>query len=262
MFALFQRTAPIDESSIDWMFATFAWAIEHFDAQYFQENTELVLLDERFFPGSFTSAHAMASGIFDSVKTHSGLQHWPFELIEPERFQPETIALQPRLTTSKRGEGKQLTAYSADYQPLNLSYQPQQLNKPDAMAATFAHLLAQHQLFQSQLTVPGGETYTAQATEIIAVMMGFGLFIANTAYEFKGGCGSCYNPAANRQASLPENHCVYALAMFCALKGVDNKLVLKHLKKHLRGVYKRSYRDITSRDQQLAQLKAAVAKAA
>ncbi|CAA0096732.1 Uncharacterised protein [BD1-7 clade bacterium] len=256
MFALFKRSAPIDEFSIDWMFSTFAWALENFDAKYFQYETELILPEERFFPGSFDSANAMAKGIFESVKTHAGLQHWPFEFVEPERFLPQPVALQQQLVTGKRGGSAQVTAYNADYHPLTLSYQPQQINKPDALASSYAHLLAQHQLFQSQLAVPGGEAYTAQATEIIAVMMGFGLLMANTAYTFKGGCGSCYNAAENRQATLSENHSVYALAMFCALKGVDNKLVLQQLKKHLRPVYKRSYRDIQSREQQLDKLKA------
>ncbi|NRB42372.1 MAG: hypothetical protein HRU20_28535 [Pseudomonadales bacterium] len=255
---MFKRSAPIDDASIDWIFSTFSWALENFDAQYFQHNTELILLDERFFPGSFDSVHAMASGIFERVKAYSGLQHWPFELVEPESFQMQPVTLQPQLMHNKRGENTQVTAYSSDYHALNLSYQPQQINKPDALAASFAHLLAQHQLFQSQLEVPGGETYVTQATEIIAVMMGFGLLMANTAYTFKGGCGSCYNPAANRQATLSENHCIYALALFCQLKGIDNKLVLKQLKKHLRSVYKRSYRDISQRESQLEKINEAL----
>ncbi|NRB40721.1 MAG: hypothetical protein HRU20_20005 [Pseudomonadales bacterium] len=255
MLGLFNTQAPIDEESINWIFSCFSWALENFDARFFEKNTQLILLDENFFPGSFDSVHAMASGIFARVQDYSGLQHWPFELVEPEAFQATPIMLQAALSHSPRGQKKEISAYSADYHPLPISYQPQQINKPDALAASFAHLLAQHQLFQAQIDPPGGKETLPQATEIIAVMMGFGLLMANTAYTFRGGCGSCYNPAENRQAALSENHTLYALALFCHLKGIDNKVPLKQLKKHLRGIYKRAYKDITNRQEQLQQLK-------
>lgn len=258
MIELFKKSAPIDDANVEWIFLSFSWALEHFDAQYFTEKTELILLNEDFFPGSFDSAHAMAEGIFERVKAYCGLKHWPFELVQPEHFQTQAIALQGGLNPHQRGLKANISAYSPDYQALTLSYQPQQIKNPDALAASFAHLLAQHQLFQSQLAIPGGDAYANEVTEVMAIMMGFGVFFANTAYTFRGGCGSCYNPAANRQASLSEYNCVYALALFCHLKGLEQKTVGKQLKKHLRSVFKRCYNDVSQRSAQLNAIKALI----
>lgn len=248
------KTSPIDEDDINWIFTTFAWALENFDADFFQHKTQLIVLDENFFPGSFDSVHAMANGIFERVQNYCGLAHWPFELVEPEAFEAAPVALQVSLSDGLRGQESKITPYSAGYQALPISYQAQQINKPDALAASFAHGLAQHQLHQRQIAVPGGEAYRTQATEMIAVMMGFGLLMANTAYTFRGSCASCYNPAQNRQASLPESHAVYALALFCQVKGIDHKIPLKQLKKHLRSSYKKAYKDVQKRQPGLALL--------
>jgi len=67
--------------------------------------------------------------------------------------------------------------------------------------------------------------------------MGFGVLFANSAYTFRGGCGSCYNASANRQASLSENEILFALAVFCHLKKIDTKRANQGLKKHLKSSF-------------------------
>ncbi len=248
--------APIDEGNIEWIFSCFSWAIEHFDGDYFANKTELILLNDDFFPGSFDSVHAMAEGIFQRVRTYCGLQHWPFELVEPENFQPQSSASLPHMDYQQRGLSPVNSAYRLDYLPIYVSYQPQQIRNPDALAASFAQLMAQHQLYQSRLAIPGGADLANEAADILAIMMGFGVLFANTAYTFRGGCGSCYNPHANRQATLSEQNCVYALALYCHLKNLNQKGVAKQLKKHLRGFFKRCYRDVSQRHATLNSTKA------
>ena len=70
---------------------------------------------------------------------------------------------------------------------------------------------------------------------------------ANTAYQFKGGCGSCYNKYANREVALPENEMVYCLAMFTVLKDIEVKQVTPHLKSHLRGEYKKAVKELSNK---------------
>ena len=74
--------------------------------------------------------------------------------------------------------------------------------------------------------------------------MGFGVIFANTAYQFKGGCGSCNNASLNRQAALTEPETVYALALFCVLKKEPIKQVKGHLKSHLRKDFVNAYKSI------------------
>ena len=94
---------------------------------------------------------------------------------------------------------------------------------------------------------PGGVQYWPQATELLAVYLGFGLMFANSAFTFRGGCGSCYNPAANRDAYLSEQEATYALAIFAVLKGISNSTVTRHLKSHLRGFYKKAAKEVNQR---------------
>jgi len=49
----------------------------------------------------------------------------------------------------------------------------------------------------------------------------------------------------NRQASLPELETVYALALFCVLKGSDIKPVKKALKSHLNKPFKQAYKEVS-----------------
>jgi hypothetical protein len=78
---------------------------------------------------------------------------------------------------------------------------------------------------------------------------------ANSAFTFRGGCGSCYNPSANRQAYLTELEATYALAIFTVLKEVPNSAVTKHLKKHLRGFFKSAVKDVRARKEEIEELK-------
>ena len=97
------------------------------------------------------------------------------------------------------------------------------------------------------------EQYIAM-TELIATFLGFGVMLANTSYQFRGGCGSCYNAAANRQTGFSEEEMIYSLALFCQLKGIANKEVLPHLKSYLRTVYKKSVRDIVRNGDEFTRL--------
>jgi hypothetical protein len=92
-------------------------------------------------------------------------------------------------------------------------------------------------------------------TELLAVYLGFGLMFANSAFTFRGGCGSCYNPAANRDAYLSEQEATYALAIFAVLKDISNSTVTGHLKSHLRGFYKKAVKEINQRTDDLTRLR-------
>lgn len=123
------------------------------------------------------------------------------------------------------------------------------------MSASYAHVIAQHLIIQSTLPPPGGMQFFAEASEVLASMMGFGVLLSNSAYTFRGGCGSCYNAMANRQPALTESDSVFVLALFCRLKGITDKEATRYLKKHLRSSYKRALRQIDERIGEVNELK-------
>ena len=243
MFGFIKNKPLLDDAASQWLFDAFAWALRHFDADVFYQETLLVTPTNRHFPGRESSAEGMALLIFDQVKQYAGMKHWPCQLVaanDPAVNAPVHVRIEGPVRGSKA-----LVAQPADSNHrLVIPYTTQQLAKPEAFIAQFAHVLAHYLGQTADEPPPGGESFWPQATEVLAVFMGFGLMIANSAYTFRGGCGSCYNPLAERSASLSQDEATYALAIFSVLKDIPNKDVLAHLKSYLRPAYKKAVKEI------------------
>ena len=243
-FGLFNKQPVIDPSSAEWIFSAYGWALQNFDADLFYSDTVLVLPTNEFFPGSATSAQGMAENIFERVKGYACVSHWP-TVVKDQSLCQLVESQQVVIQGALRGPEGIAVELVDDNQRLVIPYNPQQINNPEGMIATYAHILSHHMGQMAKAPPPGGVDYWPQATELLAIFLGFGLMFANSAYNFRGGCGSCYNPYAQRAAYLSETEATYALALFSVLKSVPNSDVTPHLKKHLRGVYRKSVKEIT-----------------
>lgn len=274
----FKPKPLVDENSADFIFTTVAWALQNFDSEEFFNRTRLVAPTNEFFPGLVTSVDEKALNIFRHTLRYTGLRHWPFQLKSLiERDVNSECQVQPTpqdaLALIHRNSFPELSiadgamadsgadAYGMEVpvimteQPLFVFYNPQQTLKPEDMSASYAHVIAQHLIIQSTLPPPGGMQFFAEASEVLASMMGFGVLLSNSAYTFRGGCGSCYNAMANRQPALSELDSVFTLALFCRLKGIGHKEAMLHLKKYLRPSYKQAIKQIDQRLESLNQLK-------
>jgi len=254
VFGLFNKQPVIDASSSEWIFDAYGWALQNFDADLFYSDTQLVRPTNEFFPDSVNSVHGMAESVFERVKAYAGVGHWP-TLVQDQSACQLIESQQVQIQGALRGPEGISDESVADSQRLVIPYNPQQINNPEGMIATYAHILSHHMGQMAKTPPPGGIDYWPQATELLAVFLGFGFMFANSAYNFRGGCGSCYNPYAQRDAYLSESEATYALALFCQLKGIANADVTPHLKKHLRGVYRQSAKEISEKVQELEQLK-------
>jgi len=232
----------VSDQSAQWIFECFNWALLNFDRQEFLQRTVLVQPSNQFFPGNVSSVHAKAENIFKHSLRYAGLNHWPFQLVAPTDLSQQPV-VDLQLQNFSRNSATALQDIAAVL-PINISYNPQQTLKAEDLSASFAHVFAQHLLLQSKLLPPGDETHLLEASEVLAVFMGFGVLLANSAYTFRGGCGSCFNPAANRKASLSETEIVFATALFAELKGIPKQQACKYLKKHLRSSYSIALRQI------------------
>lgn len=255
MFGFLKKTPVIDDEAVQWIFETYAWALKNFDAQEFFQQSILVTPSNEHFPGRVDSAYGMAELIFERVKAYAGMSHWPTKLMDQTTC---SIPQNPRVVVEGALRGRDGIASDkvADEHRLLITYAEQQLNQPEALIATYAHTLAHYLGSVAPEAPPGGEEHWPHATELLAIFMGFGLMFANSAYVYRGGCSSCYNPAANRSAFLSQEESTYALALFCVLKEIPNNKVLSHLKKHLRPLYKRALQDIAQRSDEVAGLRA------
>lgn len=254
VFGRFNKQPVVDPASSEWIFEAFGWALQNFDAELFYSDTVLVRPTNEYFPGKVNSVHGMAEIIFERVKGYAGVSHWP-TLVQDQSVCRLVESQQVQIHGALRGPAGIADELIDDSQRLVIPYNPQQINNPEGMIATYAHIIAHHMGRMTKVPPPGGIAYWPQATELLAIFLGFGFMFANSAYNFRGGCGSCYNPYAQRDAYLSEVEATYALALFCQLKSIPTSEVKAHLKSHLRGTYRQSVKEITAKLQQVDNLR-------
>ncbi|MDH5786116.1 MAG: hypothetical protein OEZ16_11000 [Chromatiales bacterium] len=255
LFGLLPSRPLLDEPSITWLFDTYGWALRHFDATIFRDHTVLVEPSDRFFPGRVDSVEGMAQLICDRVKGYAAIGHWPTRLFDARQCQIDT----PRLLLE--GPIRQVSAGESDAaveeaERLPIPYDPLLVNNPEGMIASFAHTFAHYLSTLASAPPPGGEESWSQVTEVVATFLGFGLPMANSAFNVRiPRCGACAPQPVDRQSFLSQYDTTYALAIFCTLKAIPNNRVLPLLKGSLRSFYKKAVKDVARREQQIAQLR-------
>jgi len=252
---LFKSRPVLDEESVQWLFELYDWALSNFDAEIFFNQTVLVAPSNQFFPGEANSKDEMANLIFNKVKEYAAMKHWPCRLTSQQSCatQPARIAVPGALRVINGVEPAQVP----DEDRLLVLYDPRQVGNPEAIIASFAHTLSHHLGSMAKEMPPGVEENWPQVTEVLAVFLGFGLMFANSAFVYRNiTCGSCQPTTVNRQSYLSQYDITYALAIFCVLKGIPAKEVLKNLKKSLRPFFKKAFKDVKKRKTELNKLKA------
>ncbi|WNC70817.1 hypothetical protein RGQ13_11810 [Thalassotalea psychrophila] len=249
---LFKTSPLLDNATKNWILDTFSWALREFDLNVFKQDSQLILPIHEFYPGKVNSIEEMAQSVFEHTLKYAGMQHWPIKLVRPDNYQQSPMA---KLSFTDGMRGSQSQIVNSDYSENNnatilVSYNPSQINQPQDLVASFAQAFASILVAQRGVLPPGGEEFVPQAVDLLACFMGFGVMFANTAYQFKGGCGSCYNKYANREVALPEQEMLYCLALFTTLKEIPAKQVATHLKSHLRSDFKKAMKEIKSDLQQ------------
>lgn len=256
MFGLFGPRELLDEPSRQWLFEVYAWALRNLGSDVFHQHTPLVTPTNAHFPGRADSPHAMARLVLEQVQGHAGLSHWPCRLTPPETFHGEAP---PRLAAAGalRGPHGVVPEGLDGERPLELSYDPNMVRDPEVLIAHFAHTLAHFLGTLAEEPAPGGPDNWPHLTEVLAVFMGFGVMVANTAYQApKGGCGGCAVPGGTRPSFLSQYDLTYALALFSVLKGIPNRDVVPHLKAPLRGFYKAAVKEIGRSEEAVGPLRA------
>ena len=116
-----------------------------------------------------------------------------------------------------------------------------QIQNLASLVATFAHELSHFYLATIPFEPPAGPSAEEHATDVCAVAMGFGIFLANTAQGYANGA------VISRKGYLGEIALSYALAIFSELKGVPEKELRRHLKSNPRSYVGSALRDLRKR---------------
>jgi hypothetical protein len=249
MLSTIFKTKPIiDEANKTWILDTFIWCFEQLDGDFFKHDSELILPNNSFYPGSSNSVEEMAETIFSNTMKYTGMAAWPIKLIPTERFIQKPM---PQLLFESRLRGDncnisyKVEGVDSQVPFIDIPFHSNQLNQPQDLIAYIVQIQANILINQHGIIAPGGKEVLAHTVDLVACFMGFGVIFANTAYQFKGGCGTCNNRNLNRQPALPELETVYALALFCVIKKIEIKQVKKELKSHLYKHFRQAYKEIS-----------------
>ncbi|HEC15504.1 MAG TPA: hypothetical protein ENI99_02875 [Sedimenticola sp.] len=244
MLSLFNNKSLLDEDATQWLFDAYAWALGNFGSDFFHEETILVTPTSRHFPCRVNSRESMAASVFEQVAGYAGMQNWPFRLVEPG---PDFVPVSPSSITfngAPRGPAASLSL-DGEVKDLTITYTPEQTRDPSVLAALFSLNLAAHLGRATDEPPPGDEELRGHATDLLAIFMGFGLFLANNAVMVRSGCSGC-GRSVQSMGFLSEDEMTYGLALFCVLKEIPNQEALPHLKRPLRPLFKKAVKEISA----------------
>ena len=215
----------LDAARREWQFAAFAWLLRNCGGYSKFLDTTLVLPVADHFPDSGMKGHAAVAALFRRVRDHAGMEDWPCA-VEPE---------------AKEGGEVPAPAPAPARIPV-IRYRRDAVD-PRLLVATFSHELARVLVDTFEERAPGGEALHDPAIELAAVFMGFGIFMANAAFE-------------TASFDLNEGELMHALALFCLLRKTDPGTIDGHLNPHLRKYLRLAARDLGQHEARFRELRA------
>lgn len=221
----------LDEDDEAWQIETWQWMLREFGGTADLRRSPFVLPTREFFPPGPDTGRARAEHVFQTVKKLARMEDWPCELIDQPRRAELRVADLGSLKPITSPPGGTFLIRDGVAQ---ISYDPSDLEKPINLIATFAHELAHYRLSRVPSEPPGGHDLHEFATDLCAVYLGFGVFAANSAFNFKQAnefSGSSWQ--YQRSGYLSQRALVFALAIFLKLRGQKMDAVGVHMKDYL-----------------------------
>jgi hypothetical protein len=234
MLALFGPRLPIDRDELDWQLATFKWMEQEFGPV---GPRSLVLPTPACFPPSSRSGHERIEDLFGHVRREAGMADWPCEL-EAGRSDRPTRAGNALLLKHEGAAapcGTFRIAGDAGAERVVISYNPAHAADTTGLIATFAHELAHYLMSTARSAPPGGWSLHELHTDLVAVGLGFGIFLANSARNFSQFQDATEMGWSSRsQGYLSEGALITGLVIFQRLGGRDPDAAKPYLKDYLR----------------------------
>jgi hypothetical protein len=122
---------------------------------------------------------------------------------------------------------------------VQITYVPELLQRPEHLIATLAHELAHYLLATARSQPPCDDDEKEFLTDLTAVYLGFGVFLANARFNFEGSVNGWH---MGRSGYLPEADLIFALSIFIEMKEIDPSPAFGCLKPHLAAMLRRALR--------------------
>lgn len=185
-----------------------------------------------FFPATEATGHERALHIFSCVKKLADMNDWPCALV-PQAERVNRRVGEFAVLKIEKGD-LPVGTFSISQDKATITYDPATVATPARLVATLAHELSHYKLHTLAAWLPGGREMHEFATDLMAVFLGFGLFTANQAFNFRQH-GDAYGQGwqTSGLGYLRERDGAFALAIFCNLRDEPVAQLKRKLKPHL-----------------------------
>ena len=248
MFNLFRKSSAIDEDFYEWTVALTAWVIENFDGIEQIKKTPLVTPTSKFFPARPEQNHAYAEHIAHQIATHAQMLDWPYQLVSQSKRAPSFVGDIAMKDIDSLPLGTFSTSKSDNTKnnpTVTISYDPELTANPESLISTLAHEFGHFLMTNAKSPPPGGWEMEEPTTDGLAIFMGFGIFIANSATFFNN---NDQGYAYGRSGYLCEGEILHALSAFLIISEKNINPAITHLKPHLGKRLKKIHTEMSSRD--------------
>ena len=238
----FKPSTLLDADTMQWHVDNACWLIRQIGHMPMGRDSRLVLPSKGFFIAD-GKGHAFADAIFDQVKTYAGMTDWPVRLVsDVATYEPERGDLIQAASCNTP-----LGLFMRDHENgVAISYAPKLLKVPGNLIATFAHELSHYLIHSIPFDLPCEDDEEELFTDQTACLLGFGVFLANSAVNFEqwrnDGAGT-QGWRRSRCGYLPEADLIFDTALFLTWKDLDASSALPCLKPHLADQLKRAMKE-------------------
>lgn len=243
MWRLFRSKPVIADESAQYIVDVYQWLRRHFE----RDETQLVLPTREFFPQVLSDERQAVEATFAAIKQYAGMKDWYCELVAQAPDVETKVA--PALMVQDAPHDALGTFSINSEDVIEISYNPAIVAQPMVLVSTLAHELAHYLTATATEAPPGGWENWELVTDIAATFMGFGVFMANGASNFRQFSEvDAQGWQFNRNGYLTEAEHLYVLAIFTKLHNIETKMVLKHLKSGLRPLFKKALKAVEIAD--------------
>ncbi len=132
--------------------------------------------------------------------------------------------------------------------PLPIPYSLAELDTPVRLVAQLARGVAHYLEQHAESDPPGGPDAREAVIDVLTVMLGFGVFLANAASQARAfESGGLVGFGYSRLGALTQHEISYALAARAIMVGADHDGVRAHLTPNPRGFYDDALRELARR---------------
>jgi hypothetical protein len=239
----FRKRPLLSEENTLFQIECFKWLLIHFGGNNFYDDTLLVLPTKEYFPSVVTSNESAAQATLEQVMKYAGMVKWPVTLHAQE--EDPNIHVTPTLVVQNVEQSPLGTFSVNEKNEATITYNPKIVADPTQMVATFAHELSHYLTGTAPEPPPGGWENWEFATDIGATFLGFGIFLANSAFNFRQHASfDSIGWQTSGGGYLSETEHCYSLAIFLRLKGIDPKIAFPHCAANVRGHLKKALAEL------------------